>query len=104
MIRKTAYALILACGLYAPGASAGSLSLNDGQLPTGPVEYVNAAALEIGIGGELFRLDSGFQVHGLPGTDRVQQLSELKPGMRVQYRTSGSDARGAIRELWVQPD
>ena len=106
MIEKKVYALVLTCGLYAPCTSAGSLSLDEGQLPTGPVEYVNASGLEIGIGGELFRLDSGFQIHGLPGKDRIQQLGELEPGMRVQYRTagSGSDTRGAIRELWVQPD
>lgn len=106
MIRYTGYALALAFGLSAANAQSGSLSLDAEQLPVGKIEYVSTSALEIGIAGRLFRLDSGFQIHGLPGKDRLQQLGGLKPGMNVQYRGSGADADsgGVIRELWVQPD
>lgn len=105
MIKQLKLSLILALGLSGlPVLAEQPLSLEAAQVG-GTIEYVNPAALEIGIGGRLFTLDSGFLLHGLPSKDRVQQLSELRQGMNVTYKTSGSsNDSGVIRELWVQPN
>ena len=100
---KLGFVLSLSLGGL-PALAEQPLSLEAAQVG-GTVEYVNPATLEIGIGGKLFKLDSGFQLHGLPGKDRVQQLSELRQGMNVTYQTSGrSNDSGVIRELWVKPN
>lgn len=105
MIKELKLSLVLSLGLSGlPALAEQPLSLEAAQVG-GTVEYVNPAALEIGIGGKLFKMDSGFQMHGLPGKDRVQQLSELRQGMKVTYQTSGSsNDSSVIQELWVQPN
>jgi hypothetical protein len=105
MNKQIALGLVLALGLTGlPALAEQPLSLQMAR-EGGTIEYLNRNALEIGIGGKLFKLDSGFLLHGLPGKDRVQKLLELRQGMNVTYKTTGgSNDSGMISELWVQPD
>lgn len=105
MIKRLKLSLILALSLNGvPVLAEQPLSLEAAQVG-GAIEYINTSTLEIGIAGKLFKLDSGFVLHGLSGKDRVQQLGELRQGMNVTYKTSGnSNNSGVIQELWVQPN
>lgn len=104
MIGKLGNPLILALGVS--WLSAIAQPSDTPQIYGGQVSYVNPNSLEIAVDNNLFQLDAGFRIHGLHGTDRVQQLINLERGMWVQYRISDSKPGfgGAIQELWVQPD
>lgn len=106
VIRHMKLALIAVLGILVPHVYAGSLSLDADQLPIGTIEYVSTSALEIGIDDRLYRLDSGFQIHGIPGKDRLEQLGTITRGMRVQYLGTEPEVNniGVIREIRVIPD
>ena len=93
-------ALAMALGLGTLQASAGS-DENGGH---GQISYVNPVTLEIGIDDRLFRLDSRFVIHGFKSSDRAKQLSKLRPGMHIDYTTSGSNGSGTIQEIRIRVD
>ena len=100
MTRLIRCALAVALGFGALQASAES-NENRGN---GQISYISPATLEIGINKEVFRLDSGFRIHGLGEADRVELLNALELGMYVQFRTSSPDGTGTIQEIWVRAD
>lgn len=106
MSRQKLFAAVLA-SLITSSTNAESLAPVDGDpVAVGRVEYVDTGTLQIGIGDKQYRLDAQFQIHGLTGADRLQQLREIRPGMHVRYSATGSDAGdvGVIQELWVQAE
>ena len=100
MSRLIRAALAVALGFGTLQVSAGS----DENRGHGKIGYLNPATLELGIGDRLFRLDSGFVVHGFEHLDRAGQINALHPGMVVQYVTSGPGPSGTITEIRIRVD
>lgn len=100
MSRLIRCALAVALGLGTLQASAES----DQNRGDGQISYVNPATLEIGIDDRLFRLDSGFVVHGFKHSDRARQISALRPGMNIEYVTTGPGDSGTIKEIRIRAD
>lgn len=101
MTRWTSYTLALALSL---GVLQASAELPDTALSGGKISYLNPATLEVGIGNNVYRLDSGFRIHGLGDADRVALLNALEPGMHIRFSTSGPAGTGTIQEIWVRLD
>ena len=100
MNRLIRYALAMALGFGTLQASAES----DENRGDGQISYVNPVTLEIGINDRLFRLDSRFVVHGFETSDRAKQLGILRPGMHIDYTTSGSYGSGTVQEIRIRVD
>lgn len=100
MIRLRQCALAAALALGTLQASAES----DDQRGDGQISYVNPATLEIGIDNRLYRLDNGFVIHGFGNTGRAQQVNALRPGMYIDFDTSGPAGSGTITEIRIRVD
>lgn len=72
------------------------------EVRSGYIGYVSVGSLELGIGEDLYRVDSSTKIHGTEATDLLKAMSELKIGTGVSFSIR-TDGRGAlIRELWLQ--
>lgn len=94
MIKPIRYVLALALGLSVAQASA------DNSF-AGSVDYISPATLEIGISGQLYKLDNNTQIQGTTGADLVQRMNSLAVGMQVRGERSSSST---IRVLSVVPE
>lgn len=97
-VKQCTLAAVLALGTLQASADP------DDQRGNGQISYVNPASLEIGINDRLYRLDSGFVIHGFGNTDRAQQVNALRPGMYIDFVTSGPAGSGMITEIRIRVD